>query len=182
MRPDYGVVIYDGERLLRSKLWGLARRGLFFLPERGLLRQNWTCGEHFAALAHHFEDTAIDQAAERLAVSAFDDRKRRTLSGGEARRVELAMAMARKPRCLVADEPFLGIAPKDAALIGEVLREMAAAGVAIIVTGHEVRYLLDLADEVIWHTAGTTHVLGDRQAAEEHFQFRQEYLAGKMLG
>jgi lipopolysaccharide export system ATP-binding protein len=182
MNADYGVVIFDGERLSRPRLWWLARRGVFFLPERGLLRTNLTCGEHFAALAHHYEQALVDEAADRLRVREFIDRKPRLLSGGEVRRVELAIAVARRPRCLISDEPFLGIAPRDAELVAAVLRAMADAGTAIIVTGHEVRYLLDLADEVIWHTAGTTHMLGAPHSAREHHQFRQEYLAGKLLG
>jgi len=178
LKPGFGVVIYDGERLVRPKLWSLARRGLFFLPERGLLLQNLTCGEHFRAVAHHHVDAQVDQAVERLRVGDFLSRKPRQLSGGELRRVELALAFARKPRCLIADEPFYGIAPKDAELLIQVFRELAGLGTAIIVTGHEVRWLLTVADEVIWHTAGTTHALGDPEKAKQHHQFGQEYLSG----
>lgn len=178
LKPDGGVVIYDGERLTRPRLWWLARRGVFFLPERGLLLQNLTCGGHLAAVAHHCREVDVNAAAERLRVTELLGRRPRALSGGEIRRVELAIAVARKPRCLIADEPFFGIAPKDASLLSDVLRELADAGAAIIVTGHEVRYLLELADEVIWHTAGTTHALGGPGVAREHHQFGQEYLAG----
>ena len=94
------------------------------------------------------------------------------------RRVELALAVSTHPRCLIADEPFLGIAPKDAEILHVALRELAESGTAIIVTGHEVDTLLRLADEVFWHTAGTTHALGDPVEARQHHQFGREYLAG----
>ena len=180
LRPDSGVVIYDKERYSRPRLWRLARRGLFFLPERDLLMQNLTCGEHMRVLAYHHVESHIDEAVDRLRIRDLLDRRPRQVSGGEVRRVELAIALARQPRCLIADEPFYGIAPKDAELLQQVFRELADAGTAIIVTGHEVRYLLDIADDVIWHTAGTTHALGDAQTAREHHQFRQEYLDGKL--
>jgi ABC-type multidrug transport system ATPase subunit len=178
LRPNNGVVIYDGERITRPRLWRLARRGLFFLPERGLLLQSLTCGEHFRAVAHHHADSHVDEAVEKLRVDELLNRKPRLLSGGELRRVELAVAFARRPRCLIADEPFYGIAPKDAELLIRVFRELADLGTAIIVTGHEVRSLLALADDVIWHTAGTTHALGSPEMAKQHHQFGQEYLSG----
>ena len=180
LKPNYGVVIYDGERLTRPRLWRMARRGLFFLPERGLLMQNLTCGEHFRGVAHHHAESQVNEAVERLRVDDLLTRKPRQLSGGELRRVELAVAFARRPRCLIADEPFYGIAPKDAELLIQVFRELADLGMAIIVTGHEVRSLLAVADEVIWHTAGTTHALGHPERARQHHQFGQEYLSGML--
>ena len=182
LKPDYGVVIYDGVRFTWARLWRLARRGLFFLPERGLLLKNLTCGAHMKAVAHHRSDSRTSEAVDRLRIVDLLDRKPRSLSGGELRRVELALAFASGPRCLVADEPFYGIAPKDAALVSDVFRDIAESGTAIIVTGHEVQHLLGLADDVIWHTAGTTHALGDLQQAREHHQFGEEYLTGRLPG
>jgi ABC-type lipopolysaccharide export system ATPase subunit len=60
------------------------------------------------------------------------------LSGGERRRLEVALACARQPRCLLADEPFAGINPVDADVVADALRALATEGCAIIVTGHEV--------------------------------------------
>jgi ABC-type branched-subunit amino acid transport system ATPase component len=84
--------------------------------------------------------------------------------------------MLREPRCLIADEPFFGIAPRDAERISASLRAMARAGCAVLITGHEVETLFETADAVIWLTAGTTHELGDPARARRHDQFRREYL------
>ncbi|HUF65078.1 MAG TPA: hypothetical protein VMM17_03795 [Gemmatimonadaceae bacterium] len=51
-------------------------------------------------------------------------------------------------------------------------QRMAAA----VITGHEVRHLLEIADDVVWMTAGTTHRLGAPHTAAVHDQFRREYL------
>ena len=176
LKPDYGVVVYRGERLTNPKLWQLARRGLFFLPERNLLHGGLTCGDHLDAVAYHHEVTGYGDVVEKLRVGDLLSRKPRQLSGGEVRRVELAVTLARQPLCLIADEPFLGIAPRDAELLQLVFRELAASGVAVILTGHEVRSLLELADDVIWLTAGTTHALGGPDQAKQHHQFGKEYL------
>lgn len=182
LRPDYGVVIYRGERLLHPKLWALARKGLFFLPERNLLHRSVACGAHFNAIARTFGRNQVRRAVGLLRLGDLLDRKPHELSGGERRRVEVGLAIARRPDCLMADEPFLGIMPNDGELLGQAFRALADDGTAIVVTGHEVRVLLDVADEVVWHTAGTTHFLGDPASARTHDQFCREYLAGRILG
>lgn len=182
LRPDYGVVIFQGERLLHPRLWQLARRGLFFLPERSLLHRGVACADHFAAISLHHSATGVADAISELRLGELLDRKPGQLSGGERRRIEVGLAVARNPLCLVADEPFLGIMPGDGEILQHALRRLAEQGCAIVVTGHEVRKLLDVADEVLWHTAGTTHFLGTPGQARRHDQFRREYLAGRLLG
>lgn len=182
LRPDYGVVIFRGERLVGPKLWELARQGLFFLPERSLLHRGNTCGEHLSAIAHHHVAARIGETISLLRLDDLLDRKAHQLSGGERRRVELGLALARCPECLLADEPFHGIMPTDIEILQRALRSLADGGTAIVVTGHEVNSLFDVADEVLWQTAGTTHVLGAPDQAPGHDQFRREYLAGALLG
>jgi ABC-type lipopolysaccharide export system ATPase subunit len=176
MKADYGVVIYHGQRMLRPRLHQLARDGLFYLPERNLLSPALTIGQHFRTVSRLVRDSNVDQALEMLRITDLLDRKQRALSGGERRRCEVAVALARNPRCLLADEPYLGIMPTDAELITRAFRELASQGCAVLVTGHEVRTLLALADEVLWQTAGTTHHIGTVEQAAEHHQFRREYL------
>ncbi len=90
------------------------------------------------------------------------------------------MAIARGPTCLLADEPFLGIVPKDAELLTEIFKQMSRDGCAVAITGHEVRSLFDTADDILWMTAGTTHALGTPAQAREHDQFVREYLGSRL--
>jgi ABC-type multidrug transport system ATPase subunit len=182
LRADYGVVIYDGQRTFRPKLPDLARAGLFYLPERNLLSPAFTIREHLQAVQVLIPNSTVDRAVALLRIGEFLDRKSGTLSGGERRRCEVAVAVARSPRCLLADEPYMGIMPTDAILLTETFRRLAHdEGCAVLVTGHEVNTLLELADGVIWHTAGTTHHLGTSEQAQLHDQFRREYLGAAAL-
>ncbi len=176
VRADYGVVIYDDQRTLRPRLHELARRGLYYLPERNLLSPAFTVRDHLRAVEKLVPDSNAPHAVELLRVGEFLGRKPRTLSGGERRRCEVAIALARNPRCLLADEPYMGIMPIDAELITTGFRELADDGCAVLVTGHEVRTMLEVADEVIWQTAGTTHYIGSAEHATQNHQFRREYL------
>ena len=176
IRAHQGVVLYDGEAYLRPRLARLARRGLFYLPDRNLLSRRQTVREQMKAVQWHFGGSRAEEAIETLKLPALLDQPGVELSGGEQRRAEVALAWIREPRCLLADEPFAGINPSDGELIAGALRGLAERGCAILVTGHEVRQLLDLADEVIWMAGGTTHGLGSPVAAVENHQFRREYL------
>lgn len=177
VRADAGVVLMAGSRSVRPRLSALAGAGLFFLPDRDLLADGFTVRQHFAAVARRFPGADVGGAVERLGLGDLLDRRPFALSGGERRRAEIAVVEVRNPAVLVADEPFRGIAPVDAERVAARLRALAERGCAVVVSGHETRVLLELADQVIWMTVGTTHALGSVAAARVHDQFRREYLA-----
>lgn len=174
-RADAGHVRFRGQRVPRPRLHQLAGAGLFLLPERGLLTQGLTVAGHFDWIRARFGGDPAE-AIDALHVGKLLDRRAVQMSGGERRRTELAFALARRPACLLADEPFLGIEPRDMEVITAALRLMREQGCAVLVTGHEVEALLDLADSVVWMTGGTTHALGAPTAARAHHSFRLDYL------
>lgn len=177
LRADQGVVLYGGDADRNPSLPQLAGRGLFYLPERGLLVRNLTIGEMLRLVTRRY-DTSHDVEAviDRMRLRPLLARRPDTLSGGETRRCEVAIALARKPTLLIADEPLMGQAPLDAQLIADALRDLARSGCAVVVSGHEVPELMAVADEVVWLVAGTTHGLGSPADARQHWQFRREYL------
>ncbi len=182
MRPDFGVVIFGDRRFRRARLATLAGLGLFYLPDRDLLVSTHTLRRHFEAVRHHFPGANEGEGADPLAVESLLDRKPASLSGGERRRAELAVALARKPLCLLADEPFRELMPTEARSIAAALRQLADDGCAVVVAGQEAETLLALADVVIWQTAGTTHYLGPPEEARRHRRFQREYLGPRLGG
>ncbi|HEX9692218.1 MAG TPA: ABC transporter ATP-binding protein [Gemmatimonadales bacterium] len=176
LRPDHGVIIYQDQRYASVRLARLARAGLFFIPERGLLAVWFSVADHFALLARAFTGVRVDHAIERLHLAPLLRRRAGQLSTGERRRVELALAIARVPTCLIADEPLQGLAPRDRELMKEALRGLAADGCAVVASGHEVEELLECADEVMWLTGGTTRSLGPPASARADAVFRRQYL------
>ena len=176
VRSDTGIVMLGPERFTRPRLSALATRGLFYLADRDLLTAALPVRAHFDAVAERWGSAAQTAAIDACQVRPLLDRRPVTLSGGERRRIEVALAEARAPTCLLADEPLRGLTPLDALLIGRRLRAQADRGCAVLITGHEVRPLLALADHVVWITAGTTHYLGTPTQARAHHLFRLQYL------
>ncbi len=173
---DTGTVHFAGRAYLRPTLAELARRGLFYLPDQELLSTAMPVRAQLDLLRRRFPGGDVAAALALTGVADVADRRPPALSGGELRRAELAAALVRRPRVLLADEPFRGVAPRDAEVLATVLRRLAADGCAVVVTGHDVPTLLDAADHVTWCTGGMTYELGTPAAARAHDAFRRDYL------
>lgn len=174
--PDGGTVQFAGHAYLKAHHADLAARGLFYLPDHDLLSRTYTVRVQLEMLRRQFDGGDVETAAARVGISAHLDKRPPHLSGGELRRAELAAVIVRQPRCLLADESYRGISPKDAADMTAVLQSLAASGTAIMITGHEVPTLLAAADHVSWCSNGTTYELGAPAVAVKHEAFRREYL------
>ncbi len=176
LRADHGTVIFKGVAYERPRLPQLANAGLFFLPDRDLLSLTVTLNRHLGAVRARFPNARPEEAAALLRVDELAGRKPKSFSGGERRRAALAVALARDPDCLLADEPFLDAEPADARTMATAFRALSEKGCALVVAGQEVRELLDLADEVVWVTSGTTRHLGAPAEARADDEFRRRYL------
>jgi ABC-type multidrug transport system ATPase subunit len=175
---DNGTVRFGGVVYLRPRLWQLASRGLFLLRSDGsFLSPQRTVAEHLAGAVRQRRRMGVDEIVERFHLTELLNAKACILSGGERRRVEMAIAWLVGPRCLFADEPFREIDPMDRELFSGSFRELAARGCAIVVSGHEVPELFALADEIVWLDSGTTRVLGAPADARGDWAFRQGYLS-----
>lgn len=178
LRPEEGIVRFDGQTYTPARHADLALKGLFFLPQNGFLSSAFSVAQHFEFFARRFGADDSAEAVERLRLADYVQSRPSELSPGERRRAEIAAVMIRKPRCLLADEPYRGLAPKDVALIRECLIGLVRNGTAVVVTGHETSEVLESADEVTLCYAGTTLGMGTPAAARNNDLFRREYFTG----
>lgn len=181
VRPAHGHVRFRGITYVKPDLPTLAGEGLFFIPERDLLTRGRRLDDHIELLLRRYPWARADDVIRRLRLGPCLARPPERLSGGERRRAELGLAMIRKPACLLADEPFMGVEPREAEGIAVILRAMARDGCAILVTGHEIQAIFSVSDEIQWLTAGTIYPLGSPSAAARHEGFRREYLGPRGL-
>ena len=92
---------------------------------------------------------AVDHALERVELTELADRQIGQLSGGQKKRTFVARGIAQGATILLLDEPFAGVDKRSEATITALLRELADAGAAILVSTHDLHALPDLADEAI---------------------------------
>jgi len=174
---DYGLVELAGRRYPRPDPAALARDGLFFVPiDRSVLSPPFTLAQHLDAVEARFGRGDRAAVLERLGIAALERVRCASLSGGERRRAELALALVRRPRCLLLDEPFRGIDPKDVEVLQAIVRSLADAGCAVVITGHEVPQILAVAGSVVWLRDGTSQMMGSASDASADWRFRRDYL------
>ena len=177
LEPDSGYVRLRGATMLYGSLARLAHEGVFFLPDRDLLHPAFAIAAQMGAVADAFGvEVDVPALAGLLGIGDCLMRRPRTLSGGQRRRAEIAVALARRPSVLIADEPLRGLSPIDAETVIGALSVFARRGAAVIVTGHETPVLLPAADHVTWCTAGTTREFDSSGEALADFAFRRDLL------
>lgn len=177
IRADHGTITYRGSIYPRARLHELARKGMCLLPaEQPLLSPSFRLGRQLETIAGPHGSPELEAVVARFRLDPLLSQWPHVLSTGERRRASFAVAELIGPHCLLADEPLRDLAPLDAELVCASLRTLRANGCAIVVTGHDTSAMFELADKIVWMTAGTTHPLGTPAEAREHWQFRQEFL------
>ncbi|MEO6318801.1 MAG: ABC transporter ATP-binding protein [Acidimicrobiales bacterium] len=144
--PSSGRVRVDGTDVTRLAPYKRARKGLARTFQRlepfGLLtvRENVRLA---AGVAHRNDPDAVaDELLDRLGVSDLAPQRADRLPTGQARLVELARALATRPKVLLLDEPASGQDERETAAFSAVLRGVAAEGVAVVLVEHDIQLVM----------------------------------------
>jgi lipopolysaccharide export system ATP-binding protein len=118
----------------------------------------------------------LDELLQELHITHLRDTPAMALSGGERRRVEIARALATRPRFILLDEPFAGIDPIAVIEIQRSSGFLKSRGIGVLITDHNVRETLGICDRAYIINDG--HVLTSGTPAEivENADVRRVYL------
>ena len=166
VQPDAGRILLDQEPIGREPMHKRARVGLSYLPQEPSIFRKLTVTENIlvALEAHGASDAQKHEKLESLLtdfrIQHIRDSFGYSLSGGERRRVEIARSLAGAPKFLLLDEPFAGIDPIAVADIQEIIRQLKAKGIGILITDHNVRETLGICDRAYILKEGQIQVEG----------------------
>jgi ABC-2 type transport system ATP-binding protein len=96
----------------------------------------------------------VEEALAQVGMTGRADVRVRSLSGGERRRLDLALALLGRPRVLVLDEPTTGLDPESRRAVWGLVHEMVAGGTAVVLTTHHLEEAEALADRIAVLRAG----------------------------
>jgi branched-chain amino acid transport system ATP-binding protein len=168
---------YSGEDISHSQVHELPRKGLVMVPEgRGIFPQ-LTVEENLAMGAY-----ARGGGEGEKQYANFPRLKERrlqvagTLSGGEQQMLAIARALMGDPKLLLLDEPSMGLAPMMVARIFEVVREIAARGVTILLVEQNARLALELAHRGYVMETGEISLAGNAADLLNNPKVREAYL------
>ncbi len=170
LSPSSGDVYLDNKSLTKLKPYKRARLGLARTFQRLELWSLLTVRENVqvaAELRAGFGSDGVDPRSEiesiveRVGLSDMIDHRVDELPTGQARLVEIARALATKPRLLLLDEPASGLDDQESEGLGHLLRELAADGLAVLIVEHDVQLVMDVSDHIFVLDFGRVIANGD---------------------
>ena len=178
----HGRVFLDGQNITAEPMWRRARAGVGYLPQEASVFRKLTVWENVMAVVETLdlsERERKERTAEQLTELGLEKLARQpafTLSGGERRRLEIARALATRPRFLLMDEPFSGVDPISVAEVQSIIRKLKERGIGILITDHNVRETLSIVDRAYLIHQGRVLVSGTPAEIVDNPESRRHYL------
>ena len=195
LKPSAGEIFFAGENITGMPVYEVAQKGIArtfqlchifpALSARENVRiaaqardqQRWrllgggSVLERSAAVA--------DEAIERMRLARFADVTAAMLSHGDQRLLEIAMAIAQKPRLLMLDEPTQGLSIEETGRAVQILKDMLAAGdLSVLLVEHDMEVVFKLADNITVLHRGRVIADGPPAAVRGNADVRSAYLGG----
>jgi len=181
--PDRGKVTVGG---LDVTTWPMFRRAkdghIGYLPQEPSIFRKLTVEQNISSM---LELLGVERKRRRDRTEELLDqfdithiRKSRAgkLSGGERRRLEIARCLVSDPQIIMLDEPFAGIDPVTVQSIQEVIARLARSGIAILITDHAAREILNGVDRCYVISKGQVLCEGTPAEVKKHPEVRSQYL------
>jgi ABC-2 type transport system ATP-binding protein len=152
LKPTAGRIAVNGHDLERSP--EAAKGSLGFIPDRPFIYEKLTAGEflRFHAGLYGLDGgavaTRIHEMLELFELRRWEDELVESFSHGMKQRLVMSAAFLPRPRAVAVDEPMVGLDPRGARLIKDVLRRMSEHGVAILMSTHTLEVAQEMCHRI----------------------------------
>ncbi len=183
LKPDAGEVLFSGENITRLPVHKIAQRGIARTFQLCHIFPALSARENvrLAAQARDARRAAAiaDEALEHLRLTRFADMSADMLSHGDQRLLEVAMAIAQKPRLLMLDEPTQGLSLEETDRAVQILKAMLRAGdLSVLLVEHDMEVVFKLADNITVLHRGRVIADGAPATVKADAAVRSAYLGG----
>ncbi len=180
---DAGRIVLDGHDMSGEPMYVRAKRGVGYLPQEPSVFRKLSVADNLRLVLELREDLDADgrerelsSLLEELQIGHVSEQMGASLSGGERRRVEIARALAAKPRLMLLDEPFAGVDPISVGEIQRIIRHLKRRGIGVLITDHNVRETLGICDRAYILSDGGVLAQGAPQTLLANPDVRRVYL------
>ena len=188
LRASAGTITIDGQSIEHMPIHRRARLGLGYLPQEASIFRKLNVEENVRAVLELQRDangkalskveieSRLTGLLEDLRVEHLRFSSALALSGGERRRVEIARALATRPRFILLDEPFAGIDPIAVIEIQRIISFLKSRNIGVLITDHNVRETLGICDHAYIISEGRVLAEGLPSEIVENADVRRVYL------
>jgi lipopolysaccharide export system ATP-binding protein len=180
---DAGRIVLDGHDITGEPMYARAKRGVGYLPQEPSVFRKLSVADNLRLVLELRPDLdragrerELESLLDELQVAHVADQNGASLSGGERRRVEIARALAAKPRLMLLDEPFAGVDPISVGEIQRIIRHLKNRGIGVLITDHSVRETLGICDRAYILSEGAVLAQGAPEALLANQDVRRVYL------
>jgi len=180
---DAGQIVLDGKDITAEPMYARAKHGVGYLPQEPSVFRKLSVADNIRLVLELRED--LDKAGiekelasllDELQITHVADQIGAIRSGGDRRRVEIARALAAKPRLMLLDEPFAGVDPISVGEIQRIVRHLKNRGIGVLITDHNVRETLGICDRAYILNEGAVLAQGSPDALLSNPDVRRVYL------
>ncbi len=180
VKPKSGTITFNGEPLLGKSTDQIVSRGVTLVPEGRRVFPNLTVEENLRIGAYLRKESIRDDLAR--VYDLFPRLRERewqlagTLSGGEQQMLAVGRALMAKPQLVMMDEPSLGLAPIVVRGIFDIIREINAQGITVLLIEQNANMALKIADQAYVMQTGVITLSGSGSALAANEEVRAAYL------
>lgn len=149
----YGKIIFCGEDITKVPMYKRARNGMSIKMQVPGVYNDLSLRENIRIAAQNFVPKAnleeeIDRLIELVRIKDLGNMMVRNMSHGQQQWLEIAMALASKPKLLLLDEPAAGLGPEETDVTAELVTELNAEGLSILFIEHDMNFVRKIAKDV----------------------------------
>jgi lipopolysaccharide export system ATP-binding protein len=152
IHPTEGKVYFKDRNVSKVPMYKRARMGLGYLSQEPSIFRKLTVQENVMAILETLPISGrerrerLDFLLNELKIAHLAKQRAYTLSGGERRRLEITRALVTNPSLILLDEPFSGVDPLAVYEVQEIIKDLRAKGLGVLITDHNVRETLAVVD------------------------------------
>lgn len=183
---DAGSITVDDIDITHKPVNVRAELGVGYLPQEASVFRKLSVSNNIMAILELRKDLdkngrkeILQTLMEELGVAHLADQHGQVLSGGERRRVEIARALAARPRYVLLDEPFAGVDPISVREIQEIVKHLTDQDIGVLITDHNVRETLGICHHAYILNDGQVLAQGDADTILANEEVREVYLGNE---
>jgi len=182
VKPDEGEIFFQGENITHLPMYKRSRMGMGYLAQEPSIFRKLTVEENIIAILETLDISKeerkkrLKNLLDELELSHLAKQKAMTLSGGERRRLEITRALVTEPSFIMLDEPFSGVDPIAVYDVQQIIKQLKARGLSILITDHNVRETLSVVDRAYLMFEGNILCEGNQDFLVNDEHAREIYL------